>query len=95
VDIMEHMFYNASSFNQPINDWDTSNVGDMSWIFENAKSFNQPLDKWNISKASDLKNFFLGSGISKENYCILFKGLYASYWEKYNNSYLGVSYTCP
>ena len=37
------MFWNASSFNQPLNDWNVSNVRRMDAMFENASSFNQPL----------------------------------------------------
>ena len=37
------MFKNASSFNQPLNDWNVSNVTDMELIFHDASSFNQPL----------------------------------------------------
>ena len=37
------MFYNASSFNQPLNNWKVSNVTDMDSMFYEATSFNQPL----------------------------------------------------
>ena len=37
------MFYNASSFNQPLNNWNVSNVTDMDSMFYEATSFNQPL----------------------------------------------------
>ena len=37
---MESMFYGASSFNQPLNDWNVSNVTNMESMFVNATSFN-------------------------------------------------------
>ena len=37
------MFHEASSFNQPLNNWNVSNVEDMRAMFEDASSFNQPL----------------------------------------------------
>ena len=43
------MFFNASSFNQPLNNWDVSNVKNMWRMFSGARSFNQPLNKWNVS----------------------------------------------
>ncbi|MBY7704469.1 BspA family leucine-rich repeat surface protein [Vibrio harveyi] len=38
------MFYYAESFNQPLNNFDTSKVTDMSEMFYHAESFNKPLD---------------------------------------------------
>ena len=35
---MEDMFLDATSFNQPLNDWNVSNVTDMNFMFENARS---------------------------------------------------------
>ena len=43
------MFYDATSFNQPLNKWNVSNVTDMYSMFAVAKSFNQPLNNWNVS----------------------------------------------
>ena len=39
----------ATSFNQPLNDWNVSKVTDMIGMFCGAISFNQPLNKWNVS----------------------------------------------
>lgn len=37
---MYGIFRNATSFNQPLNNWNVSKVTDMSLIFEFATSFN-------------------------------------------------------
>ena len=40
---VEGMFEGATSFNQPLNKWNVSNVKIMRWMFQDAHSFNQPL----------------------------------------------------
>jgi hypothetical protein len=37
------MFCKAEFFNQPLNDWNVSNVKNMEGMFLDAESFNQPL----------------------------------------------------
>ena len=51
---MQSMFSEATSFNQPLNNWDVSNVTDMDSMFESAIHFNQPLNNWNIENTADL-----------------------------------------
>ena len=46
---MAEMFYDAKSFNQPLNNWNVSNVTFMNRMFNGARSFNQPLNNWNVS----------------------------------------------
>jgi hypothetical protein len=46
---MELMFANTTLFNQPIGDWDVSNVKYMDGMFNNAAAFNQDISAWNIS----------------------------------------------
>ena len=47
------MFGGATSFNQPLNDWNVSNVTDMGSMFHEASSFNQSPNtsgnNWNVS----------------------------------------------
>jgi surface protein len=43
---MSGMFYGAVLFNQPLGQWDVSNVRDMSGMFQGTTAFNQPLDRW-------------------------------------------------
>ena len=33
-----------------MDNWDVSNVTDISRMFQNAESFNQPLEKWNFKE---------------------------------------------
>ena len=47
---MCRMFWGARSFNQPLNNWNVSNVEDMENMFQNCEDFNQPLNNWNVSK---------------------------------------------
>ena len=44
-----------------INNWDVSNVTDMTQMFYNAESFNQPLNKWNVSKVTNMGGMFYGA----------------------------------
>lgn len=44
------MFYEATSFNQPLNSWNVSNVTNMNGMFYDATAFNQDLSGWCVSK---------------------------------------------
>ena len=52
------MFENASSFNQPLNNWNVSNVEYMNSMFTFANSFNQPLNNWNVSNVTNMEDMF-------------------------------------
>jgi surface protein len=43
---MTSIFENAILFNQPLSDWNVSNVTNMSNMFSGAIRFNQPLSNW-------------------------------------------------
>jgi len=48
------MFYEAKAFNQPLKDWDVSNVTSMHEMFEGATSFKQDIDNWSINEMVSL-----------------------------------------
>ena len=52
--------FDSFSFNQPIGNWDVSNVIDMRAMFANTQ-FNQPIGNWNVSKVTDMEVMFTNS----------------------------------
>ena len=53
-----YMFYAASAFNQPLNNWNVSSVNKMYAMFYKASSFNQPLNNWNVSSVTNMGYMF-------------------------------------
>lgn len=43
-------FYNARAFNQPLGDWNVSQVRDMRNMLCGAYAFSQSLDGWDVSR---------------------------------------------
>ena len=58
---MSSMFYEATTFNQDISNWDVSNVTNMSSMFDNASAFNSDISKWNVSNVTDMSDMFYGA----------------------------------
>ena len=50
-----------SAFNQPIGNWDVSNVTDMSCLFCYAESFNQDISSWSVDGVIDCDAFSEGA----------------------------------
>ena len=55
---MSQMFYNASTFNEPIASWDTSKVLNMSLMFFGATAFNGNITTWNTANVLYMNNMF-------------------------------------
>ena len=64
VTTMRSLFYGATEFNQPLNNWVISNVTNMRTVFYGATEFNQPLNNWNTSKVETMDSMF---GLSNYN----------------------------
>jgi surface protein len=52
------MFSNASSFNQPIENWNVSTVTNMTNMFSSAINFNLPIGSWNVSNVTNMSFMF-------------------------------------
>lgn len=67
---MSFMFFNASSFNQPINDWDIRNVLNFLGFLTGATSFNQDLSSWpaKFNVNANIEGVSVGTNWSTENY---------------------------
>jgi surface protein len=62
VTSLNSMFFNASAFNQDINNWDVSNITNMNQMFYAATAFNQPLDQWDVSNVTNMTQLFYNAG---------------------------------
>ena len=51
------MFQNSQAFNQPIGNWDVSNVTYMRFMFADATSYNQDLSSWSVDGVTQCFQF--------------------------------------
>lgn len=61
---LRNMFAENNSFNQPIGNWDVSNVVTMEGMF-GATPFNQSLEFWDVSKVVDMYAMFANSSFNQ------------------------------
>ncbi|WP_109829752.1 BspA family leucine-rich repeat surface protein [Reichenbachiella versicolor] len=66
VTFMSRMFYQASSFNQPLN-WNVSSVTNMFDMFYSATLFNQDLSEWETDNVLSCGGFSRGSALETSN----------------------------
>eukprot|EP00392_Amoebophrya_sp_AT5.2_P001225 g1227.t1 len=52
------VFCGAESFDQPLENWDVSDVINMDGLFAGALQFNQPLNRWDVSRLKSAARMF-------------------------------------
>ena len=55
---MDDIFKSKRNFNQPIGNWDVSNVRSMRSMFDGASDFDQPIGDWNVSNVEYMDDMF-------------------------------------
>jgi surface protein len=66
---MDYLFHRAGEFNQPIGEWDTSQVTDMRSMFYSASAFNKDISSWTGTAATTAQeNIFSGATAFQEKF---------------------------
>jgi len=61
------MFYDATSFNKDLGNWNTGSVSGMSYMFLHAISFNQNIGNWNTDSVQNMEHMFHGATSFNQN----------------------------
>ena len=67
VTLLDVLFFGASTFNQNLNSWNTSNVTSMNQIFDGATSFNGNITNWNTSNVTNMVGMFSSATSFNQN----------------------------
>jgi surface protein len=67
------MFFQATSFDQPLGAWNVSKVTIMSLMFYGATKFNQPIGAWNVSDVTNMNSMFEGAISFNQDLCPWYK----------------------
>jgi surface protein len=67
VQNMSVVFYNASSFNADLSQWDVSSATNMSYMFYGASAFNGNISTWNVSNVTQMTYMFAGATSFNQN----------------------------
>jgi surface protein len=66
---MQYMFYDKSTFNSDISNWDVSSVKNMAEMFAYASSFNSDISRWDVSSVTNMFGMFNGASSFNQNLC--------------------------
>jgi len=61
VNSMQSAFEGCTSLTANLNNWDVSDVGNMSFLFSGASSFNSLLFMWDVSNVENMESMFAGA----------------------------------
>jgi surface protein len=64
---MSYMFYKASDFNQPLNNWDTSSVENMSYMFYDARAMNSDITTWKTRNVNNMIYMFRSADVFNQD----------------------------
>jgi len=64
---MQAMFSNCGKFDQPLINWDVSNVTSMENMFYQCGKFNQDITTWDTNNVTNYKDMFKDATLMKSN----------------------------